>query len=87
MISMINDENSRLRKLEHQLYATDMVAPPKRSILHDDDHEVPDDWVDPSMEPVRFKKPGLDATSFFKNLFRAALVFWLLPVLYLVLAC
>lgn len=80
MISMINDENSRLRKLEHQLYATDMIAPPKRSILHDDDHEVPDDWVDPSMEPVRFKKPGLDATSFFKNLFRAALVF-------LVVAC
>lgn len=40
----ISDEHSRLRKMNSELYTTDIQPPIKRSILHGNRTPAPDDW-------------------------------------------
>jgi hypothetical protein len=80
---MISDENSRLRKIERELYVTDMKPPNKRSLLHDTPDNAPDDWAMPSSKNTMTKPSSLNATSIFKRLFGVALVFLLIACIVL----
>lgn len=48
----ISDENSRLRKMNSELYTTDIQPPNKRSILHGNRVSAPDEWSDTGKKPL-----------------------------------
>jgi hypothetical protein len=41
---MIDDQKSQLRKIEHELYVTDIQPIRQRSVLHEERLQVPDHW-------------------------------------------
>jgi hypothetical protein len=83
---MLSDENSRLRKIERELYTTDIKKPEKRSLLHDSYDDAPDDWNTPSTKNTMTTKPPTTATSVFKKLFGAAFVFLIIACIVLAIS-
>lgn len=73
---MIDDQKSQLRKIEHELYVTDIQPPRQRSVLHEDRLVVPDHWDDgekitTSSSPMQ--PPSV--VSWFQRIFFASLAF------------
>lgn len=69
---MIPDEQSRLRKAEHDLYAMDMVPPSRRATLHQEHTDAPDDWMHES-EPSMPRRTRSEDHSVFKKIFFGSL--------------
>jgi hypothetical protein len=82
---MIPDDKSRLRKIERELYTTDIVPPAKRGILHERKTEAPDDWRAPdssrfgTMKKEAYSRSG---GSVFKKIFLGSLVFLVLALVF-----
>ncbi len=78
---MTDDDTSRLRRIERELYTTDIQPPAKRGFLHDKKVEASKDWgdLDKKIETSKFTgstSPG----SLFKKIFLGSLVVFLLSV-------
>ena len=73
---MISDDKSFLRKAEHELYTTDIVPPKKRSFIHEQKLEAPDDWADSKLgSSSNNTPPPMRNTSIFKKIFFGSLGF------------
>ncbi len=72
LLHMIPDEQSRLRKAEHDLYAMDIVPPSRRATLHEEHTDAPDDWAHES-EPAMPRRPHAEDHSVFKKIFFGSL--------------
>lgn len=75
----ISDEHSRLRKMNSDLYMTDIQPPNKRAILHGDRTQAPNDWTtsqkkEPSMTLSRDTK---QTPKIFKRMFLGSFAFLL----------
>lgn len=83
--TMIKDEDSNLRKIERQLYTTDIQPPSKRSLLHGRAVDAPQSWNDSTTArseelPILKKK---NPVSMFRNVFLGSLVFLVIAVIVL----
>jgi hypothetical protein len=76
---MIDDEHSRLRKLERELYTTDIQPPNKRGFLHDKKIDAPEDWTEPKQE-IHMTSPVTKPHSIFKRIFLGSLGFLLIAL-------
>ena len=73
---MIPDEDSRLRKIERELYTTDIIPPKRRENLHAPVYDAPDDWVNPKTTGTPAQSmTSNQSTSLFKKIFFGSLGF------------
>lgn len=82
---MIPDDQSRLRKIERELYTTDIVPPSKRAFLHDKKVDAPEDWADQSVK-ARTNDEIINSMpttgSAFKKVFFGSLIFLFLALVF-----
>jgi len=79
---MINDEDSRLRRIERELYTTDIQPPANRGLLHDHKVNAPEDWNRPtSSSDSRISMSSQPTNnSWFKRIFLASLGFFVIAL-------
>ena len=78
---MTDDDTSRLRRIERELYTTDIQPPAKRGFLHDKKVDAPKDWgeLEKKIETAKFAgstSPG----SLFKKIFLGSLAVFVLSL-------
>lgn len=83
-VSMIDDDHSQLRKMERELYTTDIQPPTKRSVLHPEKIVAEDEWksrMNTATEPVGTMNTKIKTTSIFRNIFLGSLGFLLVALI------
>lgn len=76
---MISDDESRLRKLNRELYTNKKEEPKARGFLHEKKIDAPDDWMTEAHdEPIVV--PKIKTHSFFKKIFFASLGFLIIAI-------
>ena len=83
---MIPDDKSHLRKIERELYTTDIQPPTKRGFLHDKAVDAPEEWDVPHNDKETLSpsmSPKIPTSSIFKKIFLASLGFLILAVIIL----
>lgn len=81
---MITDDESRLRKLERELYTTDVEPLSKRALMHDKKYDEPDDWVHNDEIHVSNSMTNHSDNSIFKKIFLGSLVIFAVAVVILI---
>lgn len=80
---MIPDEKSRLRKIEHELYTSDTIAPKARGVMHERKLDTSDDW-EHKEEAMHFVPIHHDHSLFKKIFFGSLGIFALAVIVFLV---
>ena len=73
---MIPDSDSKLRKIERELYTTDIVPPKRRENLHAPVYDAPEDWTGPKSQKANGSfMASNQSSSLFKKIFIGSLGF------------
>lgn len=79
----MNDDMSRIRKIERELYTTDIQPPNRRAFLHDRKVEAPDDWARPAAPSAASSARSRSGGSVFRKLFLFSVVVFLASAAFL----